>query len=109
MLRALPECRAESASRQLATDLFTAHYGIDAHGMKIDHVDFVFEAAPSATNREPHPSRAYPISGAKGHHYSACFVTSTAINMRIPPASTLIPPHSSFSTFILQSKHMEIK
>ncbi len=75
MLRALPECRAVIAAGQLATDLFTAHYGIDAHGMKMgDHADFVFEGRTISLYREPSSSRAYPMKvEQKASYYERMF------------------------------------
>lgn len=62
MLRALPRCRGVLAAGQLATTLFTTHYGIDARKMKMgEHRDFVFEGRNIGLYREPSSSRAYPM------------------------------------------------
>ena len=62
MLRALPLCRGVLAAGQLATTLFTEHYGIDARKMKMgEHLDFVFEGREIGLYREPSSSRAYPM------------------------------------------------
>lgn len=62
MLRALPLCQGVLAAGQLATTLFTEHYGIDARKMKMgEHRDFVFEGREIGLYREPSSSRAYPM------------------------------------------------
>lgn len=71
MLRALPECKAVIAAGQLATDIFTAHYGINAQGMKMgDYRTFEFEGRTIRLYREPSSSRAYPMKvEAKAEYY----------------------------------------
>jgi G:T/U-mismatch repair DNA glycosylase len=73
MLRALPDCQAVIAAGQLATDIFTAHYGIDAKGMKMgDYRTFEFEGRHIRLYREPSSSRAYPMKvEAKAEYYKA--------------------------------------
>lgn len=75
MLRALPLCRGVLAAGQLATSIFTAHYGIDAKGMRMgDHRDFLFEGRTISLYREPSSSRAFPMKvEAKAEYYKAMF------------------------------------
>lgn len=75
MLRALPLCRGVLAAGQLATSIFTAHYGIDAKGMRMgDHRDFLFEGRSISLYREPSSSRAFPMKvEAKAEYYKAMF------------------------------------
>ncbi len=75
MLRAMPECRAVIAAGQLATDIFTRHYGIDASHMKMgEHVDFSFEGRTVSLYREPSSSRAYPMKvEQKAEYYARMF------------------------------------
>lgn len=75
MLRALPMCKGVIAAGQLATRIFTEHYGIDARNMKMgDHVDFLFEGRTISLYREPSSSRAYPMSvERKAEYYGIMF------------------------------------
>lgn len=75
MLRRLPECRAVVTAGQLATAIFTQHYGIRAEGMKMgDHVDFCFEGRTISLYREPSSSRAYPMKvEQKAGYYARMF------------------------------------
>jgi G:T/U-mismatch repair DNA glycosylase len=75
MLRSLPECRAVVAAGQLATTIFTEHYGIKARKMKMgDHIDFRFEGRTISLYREPSSSRAYPMKvERKAEYYSKMF------------------------------------
>lgn len=75
MLRALPRCRGVLAAGQLATTLFTEHYGIDARKMKMgEHRDFVFEGREIGLYREPSSSRAYPMKvEEKAKYYDRMF------------------------------------
>lgn len=75
MLRALPGCRGVLAAGQLATTLFTTHYGIDARRMKMgEHRDFVFEGRKIGLYREPSSSRAYPMKVEdKAKYYDRMF------------------------------------
>lgn len=75
MLRAMPQCRAVIAAGQLATDIFTRHYGISATGMKMgDHIDFTFEGRTVSLYREPSSSRAYPMQvERKAEYYASMF------------------------------------
>ncbi|HBE55619.1 MAG TPA: DNA glycosylase [Prevotella sp.] len=62
LLRALPQCRGVVAAGQLATNLFTSHYGIDARKMRMgDHRDFAFEGRTVSLYRQPSSSRAFPM------------------------------------------------
>lgn len=70
MLRTLPECRAVVAAGQLATNIFTEHYGINAKGMQMgDHADFIFEGRVVSLYRQPSSSRAYPMKAEKKAEY----------------------------------------
>ena len=70
MLRALPLCKGVLAAGQLATTIFTEHYGIDHKGMKMgEHRDFVFEGRKISLYREPSSSRAYPMKVEKKAEY----------------------------------------
>ena len=70
MLRSLPECKAVLAAGQLATTVFTEHYGIDARKMKMgDYKEFSFENRTLRLYREPSSSRAYPMKVEKKAEY----------------------------------------
>lgn len=70
MLRSLPQCRGVLAAGQLATSIFTEHYGIDAKDMKMgDHKDFLFEGRTISLYREPSSSRAFPMKIEKKAEY----------------------------------------
>ena len=70
MLRSLPACRAVLAAGQLATKVFTDHYGIDARKMKMgDHREFRFGQRVIRLYREPSSSRAYPMKVEKKAEY----------------------------------------
>lgn len=70
MLRALPQCKGVLAAGQLATSIFTEHYGINAKKMKMrDHVDFEFENRTISLYREPSSSRAFPMKVEKKAEY----------------------------------------
>ena len=75
MLRALPQCRAVVAAGQLATRIFSEHYGIDAKGMRMgDHRDFQFDGRDLSLYRLPSSSRAYPMRlEAKAEYYARMF------------------------------------
>lgn len=62
MLQALPECRAVLTAGQLATNLFSEHFGIHTKGMKMGtFVPFKFQGRTLRLYREPSSSRAYPM------------------------------------------------
>ena len=70
MLRSLPQCKGVLAAGQLATSIFTSHYGIEASKMKMgEHVDFNFENRVIGLYREPSSSRAYPMQVEKKAEY----------------------------------------
>lgn len=70
MLRVLPQCKAVLAAGQLATKVFTGHYQIDAHKMKMgDYKEFTFEGRTIRLYREPSSSRAYPMKVEKKAEY----------------------------------------
>ena len=70
MLRVLPQCKAVLAAGQLATKVFTDHYQIDAHKMKMrDYKEFTFEGRTIRLYREPSSSRAYPMKVEKKAEY----------------------------------------
>lgn len=70
MLRSLPGCKAVLAAGQLATKVFTEHYGIDARGMKMgDYREFGFGERILRLYRQPSSSRAYPMKVEKKAEY----------------------------------------
>ena len=70
MLRSLPQCKGVLAAGQLATSIFTNHYGIEACNMKMgEHVNFNFENRVIGLYREPSSSRAYPMQVEKKAEY----------------------------------------
>ncbi len=70
MLRSLPDCKAVLAAGQLATKVFTGHYGIDARKMKMgDYREFSFEGRVLRLYRQPSSSRAYPMKVEKKAEY----------------------------------------
>jgi G:T/U-mismatch repair DNA glycosylase len=75
MLHVLPQCRGVLAAGQLATSIFTEHYGIDARKMKMgDHLNFQFEDRTLSLYREPSSSRAYPMKvEQKAEYYQSMF------------------------------------
>lgn len=76
MLRSLPQCRAVIAAGQLATQIFTGHYHIDARRMKMGgHREFVFGGRTLSLYREPSSSRAYPMRvEEKADYYRSMFI-----------------------------------
>lgn len=77
MLRALPLCKGVLAAGQLATTLFTEHYGIGKETKKMkmgSHVNFTFEGRDISLYREPSSSRAYPMKVEnKAEYYRQMF------------------------------------
>lgn len=61
MLRALPQCRAVLAAGQLATHVFTTHYGIRTTPRMGSCTEFQFENRTLRLYRMPSSSRAYPM------------------------------------------------
>ena len=62
MLRALPQCRAVLTAGQLATKVFSEHYGIKATPSMGGYVEFTFEQRKLRLYRMPSSSRAYPLA-----------------------------------------------
>jgi G:T/U-mismatch repair DNA glycosylase len=78
MLRSLPECKAVVTAGQLATNIFTEHFGIrDAKKIKMgDYVEFLFEGRTLRLYRMPSSSRAYPMKvEKKAEYYKKMFDT----------------------------------
>ncbi|MDD6854559.1 MAG: uracil-DNA glycosylase family protein [Prevotella sp.] len=76
LLHYLSQCRAVLCAGQLATTIFTSHYGIrDAKKMKMgSFVNFDFEGRTLRLYREPSSSRAYPMKvEKKAEYYSKMF------------------------------------
>lgn len=75
MLCVLPECKAVLTAGQLATKVFTEHYGIDAREMKMgEYRMFNFEGRSIRLYREPSSSRAYPMKvEKKAEYYESMF------------------------------------
>ena len=89
MLRSLSECKAVLTAGQLATKVFTEHFGIKLGGKKSDkiaakasasssskttlemggYVEFEFEGRPLRLYRMPSSSRAYPMAVEKKAEY----------------------------------------
>ncbi len=75
LLRQLPELRGIITAGQLATDLFTRHFGIEAKGMQMgDHRTFTFQGRELRLYRMPSSSRAYPMKvERKAEYYQRMF------------------------------------
>ena len=69
MLRALPQCRAVLTAGQLATRIFSEHYGITATPPMGGYVEFCFEGRTLRLYRMPSSSRAYPLAVEKKAEY----------------------------------------
>lgn len=69
MLRALPECRGILAAGQLATEVFTKHYGIKVIPKMGEYTEFTFEGRKLKLYRMPSSSRAYPMKLEKKAEY----------------------------------------
>ncbi|WP_024989131.1 uracil-DNA glycosylase family protein [Segatella albensis] len=70
MLRSLPDCKGVLTAGQLATKVFTEHYGIDAKKLKMgSYVEFPFEGRTLRLYRMPSSSRAYPLAVEKKAEY----------------------------------------
>jgi G:T/U-mismatch repair DNA glycosylase len=70
MLRSLPDCKGVLTAGQLATKVFTDHFGIDAKKMKMgSYVEFTFEGRTLRLYRMPSSSRAYPLAVEKKAEY----------------------------------------
>lgn len=74
MLRALPECKAVLTAGQLATKIFSEHYGITETPKMGGYVEFSFENRTLRLYRMPSSSRAYPLAvEKKAEYYKAMF------------------------------------
>ena len=69
MLRALPDCKAVLTAGQLATQVFTTHFGITSTPPMGGYVEFVFEGRTLRLYRMPSSSRAYPLAVEKKAAY----------------------------------------
>ncbi len=69
MLRALPQCRAVLTAGQLATRIFSEHYGITATPPMGGYVEFGFDGRTLRLYRMPSSSRAYPLAVEKKAEY----------------------------------------
>lgn len=69
MLRALPQCKAVLTAGQLATRIFSEHYGITATPPMGGYVEFGFEGRTLRLYRMPSSSRAYPLAVEKKAEY----------------------------------------
>jgi len=69
MLRDLPECKAVLTAGQLATKIFTEHYGITETPPMGGYVEFKFEERTLRLYRMPSSSRAYPLAVEKKAEY----------------------------------------
>ena len=65
MLRSLPACKSILAAGQLATEVFTKHYGIKTIPKMGQYTEFTFEGRTLRLYRMPSSSRAYPMSVEK--------------------------------------------
>lgn len=69
MLRALPQCKAVLTAGQLATRIFSEHYGITATPPMGGYVEFGFDGRTLRLYRMPSSSRAYPLAVEKKAEY----------------------------------------
>lgn len=69
MLRALPECKAVLTAGQLATKVFSEHYGIMETPKMGGYVEFTFDHRTLRLYRMPSSSRAYPLAVEKKAEY----------------------------------------
>lgn len=69
MLRQLPDCRAVVTAGQLATKVFTEHYGITTRPEMGGYAEFAFEGRILRLYRMPSSSRAYPLALEKKAAY----------------------------------------
>ena len=65
MLRALPDCRGVLLAGQLATQVFTSHFGIKTIPKMGQYTTFTFEGRELRLYRMPSSSRAYPMAVEK--------------------------------------------
>ena len=69
MLRLLPECKAVLTAGQLATRIFSEHFGIKEKPEMGGFVEFEFENRRLRLYRMPSSSRAYPMAVEKKAEY----------------------------------------
>ena len=69
MLRLLPECKAVLTAGQLATKIFSEHFGIKEKPEMGGFVEFEFEDRRLRLYRMPSSSRAYPMAVEKKAEY----------------------------------------
>lgn len=72
MLRQLSQCRAVLTAGQLATKVFSEHFGIKIGGKALEmggYVEFEFEGRTLRLYRMPSSSRAYPMAVEKKAEY----------------------------------------
>ena len=65
MLRQLPHCRAVLTAGQLATKVFSEHFGIKEKPEMGGYAEFLFEGRRLRLYRMPSSSRAYPMAVEK--------------------------------------------
>ena len=70
MLHQLKDCKAVVCAGQLATKIFTEHYGITVKDLKMgDYAEFMFEGRQIRLYRMPSSSRAYQMAVEKKAEY----------------------------------------
>uniref|UniRef100_A0AB33ILH9 Uracil-DNA glycosylase family protein n=1 Tax=Prevotella sp. GTC17253 TaxID=3236793 RepID=A0AB33ILH9_9BACT len=69
MLSSLPDCQGVLAAGQLATSVFTSHYGITEKPAMGHYTEFEFEGRVLRLYRMPSSSRAYPLAVEKKAAY----------------------------------------
>lgn len=74
LLEALPACQAVLTAGQLATHIFSHHFGITSQPVMGEWVPFVFKSRPMRLYRQPSSSRAYPMKVEnKAQYYARMF------------------------------------
>ncbi len=69
LLHELGDCKAVLTAGQLATKVFTEHFGINEKPEMGQYVEFAFEGRTLRLYRMPSTSRAYPIKAEKKAEY----------------------------------------
>ncbi len=69
MLRSLPDCKAVLTAGQLATKVFSDHFGISEKPAMGSYAEFTFESRRLRLYRMPSSSRAYPMAVEKKAEY----------------------------------------
>lgn len=70
ILHSLPQCKAIITAGQVATDIISQHYNINAKHLKMgENVSFMFEERTILLYREPSSSRAFPMKIEKKAKY----------------------------------------